>query len=133
MVGGSTMTVNPDISEAHVLRGWYDSALASGRFVAHSGMGPGAGGAVLFNRAEARTIEDIKTNLHVSEKAEMFSCRGTILNIWEDQGGNITYPACPGQSCKKKLVKIGDGWCCEKCEELWEKPEHRHVGRGTIS
>jgi replication factor A1 len=43
--------------------------------------GSGSGGAATFNRAEIRTIEDIKENLQIAEKAEMFSCRGTVLHI----------------------------------------------------
>ena len=78
----------------------------------------------MFNRAEIRTIDDIKSNLQVAEKAEMFSCRGTILHI---KGDNPAYPACPNQTCKKKVIDTGEGWHCEKCEKTWDKPEYRYV------
>lgn len=120
MTSSSIMTVNPDITDAHVLRGWYDSVGVNSSFTAYSGSGPG--GATTFNRADIRTIEDIKANTQIPEKAEMFSCRGTILHIKAD---NPAYPAC--QTCKKKVIDMGDSWRCEKCETSCEKPEYRCV------
>ena len=116
------MTINPDIPDAHVLRGWYDTVGLNQNFTAY--FGSGSEGAATFNRAEVRTIEDIKANLQVVDKAEMFSCRGTILHI---RGENTAYPACPNQSCKKKVIDTGEGWHCEKCEKTYEKPEYRQV------
>jgi len=122
MIGTSIMSINPDIPDAHMLRGWYDSVGINQSFTAYSGIG--SGGGATFNRAEIRTIDDIKANLQVVEKAEMFSCRGTILHI---KGDNPAYPACPNQACKKKVNYINDGWHCEKCEKSWDKPEYRYV------
>lgn len=124
MISSSIMSVNPDIADAHVLRGWYDSVGINQSFTAYSNAASGPGGAATFNRAEIRTIDDIKANLQVAEKAEMFSCRGTILHI---KGDNPAYPACPNQSCKKKVIDTGEGWQCEKCDKIWEKPEYRYV------
>ena len=107
-----------------MLRGWYDSVGANQSFTAYSNVGSGSGGGATFNRAEIRTIEDIKANLQAAEKAEMFSCRGTILHI---KGDNPAYPACPNQTCKKKVIDTGEGWNCEKCEKTWDNPEYRCV------
>jgi replication factor A1 len=128
MISSSIMTINPDITDAHVLRGWYDSVGATSSFTAYSG-GSGSGGSATFNRADIRTIEDIKANTQIPEKAEMFSCRGTILHIKAD---NPAYPACPAQACKKKVIDTGDGWRCEKCDKSWEKPEYRCVTSDLI-
>lgn len=128
MISTSIMTINPDIPDAYVLRGWYDSGGADASFTPYSIMGFGSGGAT-FNRAGVRTIEDVKANPQIAEKGEMFSCRGTILHI---RGDNPAYPACPAQSCKKKVVDTGDGWQCEKCEKTWEKPEYRYVAFGPV-
>ena len=124
MISTSIMSVDPDITDAHVLRGWYDSVGVNQSFTAYSNTALGSGGAATFNRAEIRTIEDIKANLQAAEKAEMFSCRGTILHI---KGENPAYPACPNQSCKKKVTEDGESWRCEKCDRTWEKPEYRYV------
>ena len=130
MISTSIMAINPDIPDAHVLRGWYDSVGANQSFTAYSIAGSGPGGAATFNRADIRTIEDIKQDLQIPEKAQMFSCRGTVLHI---KGDNPAYPACPNQSCKKKVTFIGEGWHCEKCEQTWEKPEHRYLTRDSDS
>jgi replication factor A1 len=122
MISTSIMAINPDIPDAHVLRGWYDSVGISQSFTAYSG-GSGSGGAT-FNRAEIRTIDDIKKDEQIAEKAQMFSCRGTILHI---KGDNPAYPACPNGTCKKKVIDTGEGWNCEKCEKTWENPEYRYV------
>ena len=122
MTSSSIMSTNPDIPDAHMLRGWYDSVGVNQSFTAYSNAGSGSGGAT-FNRADIRTIEDIKQNLQIAEKAQMFSCRGTVLHI---KGDNPAYPACPNQSCKKKVIDTGEGWHCEKCEQTWEKPEYRY-------
>lgn len=124
MVSGSIMAINPEVPDTYVLRGWYDSVGAKQNFTAYSNLGMGSGGAATFNRAGVRTIEEIKADLQIPEKAEMFSCRGTILHI---RGDNPAYPACPNQSCKKKVIDTGEGWHCEKCEKTWEKPEYRYV------
>ena len=123
MISTSIVSINPDIPDAHVLRGWYDSVGINQSFTAYSNGASGSGGAT-FSRADIRTIEDIKANLQIAEKAEMFSCRGTILHI---KGDNPAYPACPTQTCKKKVIDNGEGWQCEKCEKTWEKPEYRYI------
>ena len=128
MISSSIMTLNPDLPDALVLRGWYDSVGATTSFTAYT-MGSGSGGGAAFNRAEVRTIEDIKANLQIAEKAEMFSCRGTVLHI---RGENPAYPACPNQSCKKKVIETGDTWNCEKCEKTWEKPEYRYTAWDVV-
>jgi len=127
MIDSSTMTINPDIPDAHVLRGWYDSVGADQSFTAYPNLGWGA---ATFNRTEVRSIEEIKADQQIAEKAEMFSCRGTVLHI---RGDNPAYPACPGQSCKKKVIETGDGWHCEKCEKTWEKPEYRYIISMAVS
>ena len=123
MISTSIMSTNPDIPDAHMLRGWYDSVGVTANFTAYSNAGSGSGAAI-FNRADIRTIDDVKTNLQIAEKAEMFSCRGTILHI---KGDNPAYPACPSPLCKKKVIDTGECWHCEKCEKSWEKPEYRCV------
>jgi replication factor A1 len=65
MFSSATMTVNPDIPEAHSLRGWYDTegmALAQNKsFKTYAsagmgGVGAGAGGDFVANIKERRTI-----------------------------------------------------------------------------
>lgn len=122
MVSSSIMAISPDIEEAHLLRGWYDGIGAGESFQSHSSAISGAsfGG---FNRNEMRHLSDVKeSQLGMSDKAEFFSTRATIMHI---KGENISYPACPTQGCNKKVIDVGDGWRCEKCDKTFERPEHR--------
>ena len=123
------MTINPDIPDAYVLRGWYDTVGAGESFTAYSNLGRGSGGAATFNRADIRTIEDIKANPQIVEKAKMFSCRGTVLRIRDE---NPAYPACLNKSCKKKVNETEEGWHCQRCEKTWEKPEYGYIPHNLV-
>ena len=118
------MTLNPDITEAHALRGWYDAGGNSATFQAHSGAAGASKGAG-FNRNEMKTLGEVNEILSIStedlsEKPIYFSARGTIMHIKQE---NIAYPACP--SCNKKVFEQHDGWRCEKCDRSHPQPEYR--------
>lgn len=118
------MVVNPDIPEAHSLRGWFDATGVEQSFQAHSNAMSGGGG-VAFDRAEIRNLNEVKSSeLGMSDKTEFFSARATISHI---KAENIAYPACPTQGCGKKVIQIGDVWRCEKCDKSYPKPEYRYV------
>ncbi|OJA10202.1 hypothetical protein AZE42_05120 [Rhizopogon vesiculosus] len=124
MVSTSIMSIAPDIEEAHLLRGWYDGIGSGESFQSHSSAlsGSSFGG---FNRNEMRHLSDVKeSQLGMSDKPEVFSCRATIAHIKSE---NISYPACPTQDCNKKVVDVGDGWKCEKCDKTFERPEYRYI------
>jgi len=72
-----------------------------------------------------RTINDVKdAQLGMSDKADFFSMRATVMHIKTD---NIVYPACPTPQCSKKVTETHDGWRCEKCDRSHEKPEYRYI------
>lgn len=125
MASSSIMTVNPDITEAHVLRGWYDSAGKDVTFKSQSGGAAGAGGgSSTFKRDEFRTLMDVKeSGLGTKDDAEYFQCRATIVHIKTD--GTLFYPACP--SCSKKVIDNNEGWSCEKCGKSYEHPDYRYA------
>ena len=124
MMSSSTMHVNPDIPEAHALRGWYDAAGAEQQFQSHTSSMP-SGGGITFDRAEIRNLNDVKVaELGMFDKPDNFCARATIMHIKND---NISYPACPTPGCGKKVVQMGDSWRCEKCDKSFPKPEHRYV------
>ncbi|KAA1469388.1 replication factor-a protein [Dentipellis sp. KUC8613] len=125
VLGSSIMTINPDISEAHQLRGWYDDAGAKASFHSHSTGGGMSGSSATINRSEMRTLNDVKeSQLGMSDKPEYFSCRATIMHIKPD---NLWYPACPTDGCNKKVIQQGDSWRCEKCDKSYDHPEYRYI------
>ncbi|KAH7923565.1 replication factor-a protein [Leucogyrophana mollusca] len=125
MMSSSLMSISPDIEEAHVIRGWYDGMGSTQSFQSHSNASLGGGSFGAFNRAEVRDLKDVKeSQLGMSDKAEFFSARATIMHI---KAENISYPACPTQGCNKKVTDMNGAWRCEKCEKSFERPEHRYI------
>lgn len=119
------MAINPDIDDSYALRGWYDSTGAGQSFQAHANTGGGGGTMGGFNRAEMRSINEVKeAQLGSSDKVDYFSTRATIMHIKSD---NISYPACQTPSCNKKVIEMGDSWRCEKCDKSFPAPDHRFV------
>ncbi|KAI0928948.1 hypothetical protein AcW1_010317 [Taiwanofungus camphoratus] len=126
MFSSSTMHVNPDIPEAHALRGWYDAAGAEQSYQSHSNAaGSGSSNTGVFNRAEILPINEVKEReLGTQDRVDTFSCRATIMHIKPE---NIAYSACPSQGCNKKVIEGPDGWRCEKCDRSYPAPEYRCV------
>ncbi|SPO26224.1 probable Replication factor-A protein 1 [Ustilago trichophora] len=130
MFSSSTMLINPDITESHVLRGWYDNDGAHTQFqpFTNTGVGAGAMGAAGAggNMAERRTIAQVKDeNLGMSEKPDYFNVRATVVYIKQE---NLYYTACPSDGCNKKVaLDHENNWRCEKCDRSYEAPEYRYI------
>lgn len=145
MGGQSTISADPDIKEAHDLRGWfvlslrvvlrrlaltvrcssnrYDTEGSTQAFSSYSNTSGGSGGAS-FRPDQFKNFEQvINGELGMGDKPDYFSSRATITFIKAD---NLSYPACPADKCNKKMVVEGDGtWRCEKCEQTYPAPEYR--------
>jgi len=124
LLSSGSVGISPDIAAAHALKGWYSDAGAQASFNSHTQAGSsGAGGAI--NRNEMLTIHQVKdTQLGMSDKADFFSMRATVMHIKTE---NMMYPACPTPQCNKKVIESHDGWRCEKCDRSYEKPEYRYI------
>ncbi|WVQ80670.1 hypothetical protein IAT38_002775 [Cryptococcus sp. DSM 104549] len=128
MMSGATMTVNPDIPEAHGLRGWYDAEGRGAQFTAYTNTGfNGADGkAPAVKPSELKTIGQAKDEqLGMTEKTDFFSTQGTITFVKKEP---FSYPACANpDGCNKKVVEDNDGWTCDKCDKKWPEPIHRYI------
>ena len=126
MVSTSIMTVNPELSEAFTLRGWFDGEGSSASFTAHhsnySGGGEGGGGGG-FNRKEMKAIAEVKNgDFCMGDRVDYFCSRATVMHMKPDK---VAYPACASEGCSKKVTEVGDGWTCEKCSKTFERPNWR--------
>lgn len=122
LLSSGTVSINPDVNEAHTLKGWYDAQGKNGQFSSHAqgGAGEGTGRA-----SDLKTIAAVKEeNLGMSEKGDYFSIIATIILPGYE---NFAYPACLSEGCQKKVTNVEDGWRCEKCEKTHPKPEYRYV------
>ncbi|KAK9333945.1 hypothetical protein V1520DRAFT_323270 [Lipomyces starkeyi] len=122
LLQSSTITVNPDISEAHSLKGWFDM---KGRNATFSSL-QSVGSTSIGGRPEnVKTIKQIRDEqLGMQDQPDYFSVKGTVLFIRNE---TIAYAACPTESCNKKLTDDGDGWRCEKCNKSFPDPVYRYI------
>ncbi|KAK5658564.1 hypothetical protein OQA88_1957 [Cercophora sp. LCS_1] len=124
LLSSGTMTIDPDISEAHSLKGWWDSTGSHENFATHSGL---AGvGAATGRKDDLKTIVAVKNEqLGMSENPDYFSLQATIVHIREQ---NWAYPACANEGCNKKVIDNNDGtWRCEKCNMNHGRPQWRYI------
>ncbi|EKM79500.1 hypothetical protein AGABI1DRAFT_114047 [Agaricus bisporus var. burnettii JB137-S8] len=117
--------LDPHIQDCYTLRGWWDSQGSDMSFQSKTVIGGGGGLGIAFNRAQVRSLNEIKeAEVGMGDKADTFCCQGTIVHI-RDQ--NLLYPACPGNNCNKKMSMSGDTWVCDKCGTNAETPEYRYI------
>ncbi|KAI0146990.1 replication factor-A protein [Xylariaceae sp. FL1272] len=124
LLSSGTMAVNPDIEEAHRLKGWYDSQGRTENFNTHNSMA--SMGAATGRKNQTKCIQQVKDeNLGMGENPEYFDLKATIVYIKQD---NFAYPACSSENCNKKVIDQGDGtWRCEKCDIAHPKPQWRYI------
>ena len=123
LLSSGTMTLDPDIPDAHRLKGWYDSSGRTDTFATHQGLA--SVGVATGRKDEIKTISQVKEeNLGLDEQA-FYTIKATIVFAKQD---NFCYPACLSQGCNKKVTDMGDGtWRCEKCDVAHDKPEYRYI------
>ena len=125
LLGSGSMSSNPDMDEAHKLKGWYDAQGSTQDFATHQGV-QGVVGAGGNNRDPFKTVAQVKDeNLGMGEQPDFFALKGTVQYIKSE---NFCYPACRSEGCNKKVVEIDPGqWRCERCDKTHERPEYRYI------
>lgn len=131
LLSSGTMNVDPDIDDAHKLKGWYDAQGRNDNFQSHAQSMGGMTGASGRNE-QYKTIAQIKDEqIGMSEQAEYFSVKGTIIYVKQE---NFCYPACLSEGCNKKVVETDPGeWRCEKCDKTHPKPDYRYIMSVNVS
>ena len=126
LLSSGTMNLDPDIDEAHKLKGWYDAQGRTDTYQSHAntmGTAAATGGG---KQDQLKTISQIKDeNLGMGENADYFMLKATIIFVRQE---NIAYPACLTEGCNKKVIETDPGeWRCEKCNITHPKPEYRYI------
>ena len=131
LLSSGSMTVNPDIEEAHKLKGWYNGLGKTETFMSHAQMG-GSMSAAGGRGDPVKTILQIKEEqLGMSDQTDYFTVKATIIYI---KGDNFAYPACLSPDCNKKIVEVDPGqWRCERCEKTHPRPEYRYILSVNVS
>ncbi|KAL2011853.1 hypothetical protein VTN00DRAFT_4571 [Thermoascus crustaceus] len=125
LLSSGSMTVDPDIEEAHKLKGWYDAQGRSDIFTSHASVSS-ALGATSGKLDQFKTIAQIREEqLGMSEEADFFSLKATVVYIKQD---NLSYPACLSEKCNKKVTELDPGqWRCERCDKTYPRPQYRYI------
>lgn len=123
LLSSGTMAVDPDIEDAHRLKGWYDSQGRAESFSTHNNMA--SMGAATGRKDETKCVSQIKDENLGMEKDDYFTLKATVVYINQT---SFAYPACKSENCNKKVVEQGDGtWRCEKCDISHPRPQYRYI------
>lgn len=119
MGGGSILKINPDIPEAHKLRGWFDNGGGdniSNMVSARTGGGSYTSDWLTLKEARIR-------NLGAGDKPDYFQCKAVVHIVKQE---NSFYKACPQTDCNKKIVDEGNGqYRCERCNAAYPNFKYR--------
>lgn len=130
LLSSGSITADPDIEEAHRLRGWYDAQGRDENFQSHASMANAT--SATSKSAQFKTIAQVREEqLGMSDNPDYFSLKATIVYIKQD---NICYPACLSEGCNKKVTELDPGqWRCERCDKTHPKPEYRYIVLVNVS
>ncbi|KAB8266891.1 hypothetical protein BDV30DRAFT_221129 [Aspergillus minisclerotigenes] len=130
LLSSGSMTVDPDIEEAHKLKGWYDAQGRDGVFASHASM-PGVA-ASTTKLEQFKTVAQVKEEqLGMSDEVAYFSLKATVIYIKQD---TMCYPACLSEGCNKKVTELDPGqWRCERCDKTHPRPEYRYIMLISVS
>lgn len=116
----SSLSVNPDIPDAHRLRGWWTT---EGQHATLNSMSVGGGGGGSGQSSVYKVLSQIKDEgLGFNDKPDYFSTIATIIYLKKD---NCLYQSCPAPDCKKKVLEDNDGYRCEKCDRVYPDFKYR--------
>lgn len=125
---GAVYKVNPDISEGHQVRGWFDNGGADNVTNFISARVGGTGGPM---STEWLSFFDVRAkNLGNGDKPDYFQTKATIQMV---RGENSIYKACSTPECNKKVIDEGESFRCEKCNITSQTYKARYLLNMTIS
>ncbi|KAF2859492.1 replication factor-A protein [Piedraia hortae CBS 480.64] len=129
LLSSGSMAVDPDIDEAHKLKGWYDGAGRGEQFQTHVNTAAATGGG---SSKPYKTIAQINDEgLGMSTETDWYTLKATIVFLKKD---NFAYAACQTEGCNKKVVEMDEGqWRCEKCDKSWPRPKYRYIMSANVA
>lgn len=112
----SVLQINPDIKEAHVLRGWFDR---EGRDTESQSISGKVGSAAGAFGGSWKTFAQAKCEmLGMGDKPDYYTTKATVVMIRKE---NCMYMSCPSSECNKKVIDMNNGmFRCEKCSREYD-------------
>ncbi|KAI5807463.1 replication factor A 1, rfa1 [Peziza echinospora] len=124
MLMSSSMTIDPDIDEAHKLKGWFIAQDRSKTFSSHQALAGmrSAGGHKDVYKTLGQLVDD---KVGEGDEPEYYTTKATIVYIKQE---NACYAACSSENCNKKVVQVDEGrWTCAKCDKTFPRPQYRYI------
>ncbi|KAL3286520.1 hypothetical protein HHI36_001025 [Cryptolaemus montrouzieri] len=122
---GGLLKINPDIPESFRIRGWYDQEGCSGNIVDISAKS----GSLSTVWMSFKGVKD--QGLGNAEKGDYYQNVATVLLM---SSNNLTYKACPTESCNKKIIDLENGmYRCEKCNREFPNFKYRLLARMNVA
>ncbi|KAL0108123.1 hypothetical protein PUN28_015019 [Cardiocondyla obscurior] len=128
LLSSSVLEKNPDLPEAHRLRGWYTThGHAENTRSLSKTSGSGSFNAPLYTFEEA-------TEARLGEQLNTTDSFAVVASINMIRVENSIYKACPVEGCKKKLIDQSNGvFRCEKCNKEFPNFIYRLLGSMNIA
>lgn len=129
MLNSSSMQINPDITEAHKLKGWFDNGgnqqdMAQLSNQRSTGMGGVGTNFKTFAEAKAE-------NLGAKDIADYYTVTASVVLLRKE---NCLYTACPSDGCNKKVIDMNNGlFRCEKCNREYDSFSWRLMLSGNMA
>ncbi|XP_046830054.1 replication protein A 70 kDa DNA-binding subunit [Vespa velutina] len=119
-VMSSVIQIDPDIPEAHKLRGWYNTIGMSDQaksLSTNNARGGGMNGTWL-------TIKEAQNITSSSENGFNIFISKLTVNLIKAE--NVVYKSCPVDGCNKKMIDQANGmYRCEKCNKEFPSFKYR--------
>ncbi|CBY01885.1 hypothetical protein IAQ61_006485 [Plenodomus lingam] len=122
LLSSGSMMVDPDIDEAHKLRGWFNAVGQNATFSTHNNLASSSGG----SKNESKLISQImEEESYLQDTPTYLSLRASVVYV---KNTTVAYPACSTPGCNKKVIEENPGaWWCEKCQKTYPEPLYRYV------
>jgi replication factor A1 len=123
LLSSGSMMVDPDIDEAHKLRGWFNAVGQNVTFSTHQNMAGASGGS---GKNDTKLISQaIEEESYLQDTPSYMSLRASVVYV---KNTTVAYPACSTPGCNKKVIEENPGqWWCEKCQANFPEPNWRYV------
>jgi replication factor A1 len=131
LLASGSMSVNPDIDEAHKLKGWYDAQGRNQDYATHTAANVGQNAGSGRDTKSRTCIELTDELLGFGADADYFNLKATVMYIKQ---GTMYYAACQTEKCNRKVIEHEpDQWRCENCDKSWPRPSYRYVLQICVS
>lgn len=115
LLSSSSFQINPDIREAHKLRGWFDNGGNNSETINLSNQRSTGGMGTNFKVFSEAKLENLGS---AADVADYYTNKATIVLMKKE---NSLYTACPTESCNKKVIDMNNGmYRCEKCNREFD-------------